>query len=96
MWWLINNRGVNGLYNLGSGKARSWNDLAQAVFSALGKEPRINYIDLPANIAQQYQYFTEAKMDKFKATGCPVKFHSLEEGVRDYVVNHLQKTDPTW
>jgi ADP-L-glycero-D-manno-heptose 6-epimerase len=94
LWWLLVHRHVNGIFNLGTGRARTWNDLISAVFSAMDIPPQIEYIDMPEAIRNQYQYFTEAKMDKLGASGCPVVFHSLEDGVRDYVVNHLQKTDP--
>ena len=74
-----------GIFNLGTGKARSWNDLARAMFAALGKEPKIEYIEMPENLKAQYQYFTEAKMDKLRKAGCDYKFRSLEESVRDYI-----------
>jgi ADP-L-glycero-D-manno-heptose 6-epimerase len=91
IWWLINNKNVNGLYNLGSGLARTWNDLAKAVFQAMNLETKITYIDMPDNLINQYQYFTEANMQKFKDTKCPVKFHSLEEGIGNYVNSYLQQ-----
>jgi len=94
MWWLFNNPAANGILNLGTGKARTWNDLIKAVFTAMGIKINIEYIEMPEGLRNQYQYFTEAKMDKLKALGCPVAFSSLEDSVRDYVVNHLQKTDP--
>jgi ADP-L-glycero-D-manno-heptose 6-epimerase len=94
MWWLFKNPDVNGIFNLGTGKARTWNDLIKAVFSAMKKTTNIEYIEMPEALRNQYQYFTEAKMDKLKAAGCPVAFLSLEDSVRDYVVNHLQKADP--
>ena len=94
MWWLFNNPAANGIFNLGTGKTRSWNDLISAVFAALGKKPKIEYIEMPESLRNQYQYFTEAKMDKLKKGGYPVKFSSLEDSVLDYVCNYLQKTDP--
>ena len=94
MWWLFNNQNVNGIFNLGTGKARTWNDLIKAVFAAMGRKTNIQYIEMPKSLRNQYQYFTEAKMDKLKAAGCPVVFSSLEDSVRDYVVNYLQQTDP--
>ena len=93
MWWLFNNPAANGIFNLGTGKARTWNDLIKAVFTAMGIKTNIEYIEMPESLRNQYQYFTEAKMDKLKAAGCLVEFSSLEDSVRDYVVNHLQKTD---
>ena len=94
LWWLLNNHSANGIFNLGTGQARTWNDLIRAVFSAMGSEPEIEYIDMPPAVRDQYQYYTEAKMDKLKSVGCPVQFRPLEETVFDYVTGYLQKTDP--
>ena len=94
LWWLLEHVEVNGIFNLGTGKARSWNDLVRAVFAAMGMKPEVEYIDMPPGLSGQYQYFTEAKMDKLRATGCPLAFRSLEDAVRDYVANYLQKSDP--
>jgi ADP-L-glycero-D-manno-heptose 6-epimerase len=94
MWWLYKNPKANGIFNVGTGKARTWNDLIKAVFTAMKKKTNIEYIAMPEALRNQYQYFTEAEMGKLKKAGCPVKFSSLEESVRDYVVNYLQKTDP--
>lgn len=91
LWWLLENKNVNGIFNLGTGHARSWNALANAIFSALGRETNIEYIDMPESIRNAYQYHTEAVMTKLKARGCPVEFSSLEDSVRDYVVNYLHK-----
>jgi len=93
MWWLFNNPAANGIFNLGTGKARTWNDLIKAVFTAMGIKTNIEYIEMPESLRNQYQYFTEAKMDKLKAAGCPVAFSSLEDSVRDYITNYLQKSD---
>jgi ADP-L-glycero-D-manno-heptose 6-epimerase len=81
----------NGIYNLGSGKARSFYDLATATFKALNKEPIIEFIDTPFDIRDKYQYFTEANMHKLINTGYKQKFTSLEDGVKDYVTNYLNK-----
>jgi len=94
MWWLFKNPEVNGIFNLGTGKARTWNDLIRAVFAAMKKKTNIEYIDMPEMLRNQYQYFTQAEMKKLKNAGCPVKFASLEDSVRDYVINYLQKSDP--
>ena len=94
MWWLLQNPGTNGIFNLGTGKARTWNDLIGAVFAAMDLKTRIEYMDMPASLRSQYQYFTQADMTKLKQTGCPAAFSSLEDSVRDYVVNYLQKADP--
>jgi ADP-L-glycero-D-manno-heptose 6-epimerase len=94
MWWLLQNPGTNGIFNLGTGKARTWNDLIGAVYAAMDLKTRIEYMDMPASLRSQYQYFTQADMTKLKQTGCPAAFSSLEDSVRDYVVNYLQKADP--
>ena len=88
-FWLLRDRKHSGLYNLGSGKARTFLDLANNVFAALGKKPQIEFIDTPADIRDKYQYFTEAKMQKLKSAGCDVKFHSLEDGIEDYIKHYL-------
>ena len=94
LWWLLQHPEINGIFNLGTGRARTWNDLMNAVFSAMDLPQNIEYIDMPPGLDQQYQYFTEAKMDKLKIKGYHVDFRSLEDSVRDYVVGHLMKTDP--
>lgn len=94
LWWLLKNREANGIFNLGTGRARTWNDLVTAVFAALDMKPEIEYIDMPPAVRDQYQYFTEAKMDKLKHAGCPLPFGALEDAVRDYVTGYLQKADP--
>jgi len=87
--WLLEHDEVAGLFNLGSGAARSWNDLANAVFAAADKRPVIEYVEMPASLVGQYQNFTQAEMAKLTATGCPVRFHTLEEAVSDYVRGYL-------
>ena len=81
----------SGIYNLGTGKARSFYDLAAATFKAMGKEVNIEYIDIPEDIRDKYQYFTEANMNKLKAAGYDKDFTSLEDGVEDYVRNYLMR-----
>lgn len=93
LWWLLNHKEVNGIFNLGTGKARTWNDLIGSVFAALNLPPAIDYIEMPEAIRGQYQYFTEANMDKLRAAGCPVSFAPLEETVADYV-QFLTDPDP--
>lgn len=83
----------NGVYNLGTGQARSFKDLAIATFKAMGKEEKIEYFDMPEAIRDQYQYYTQADMNKFQKNFPNFKFSSLEEGVTDYVQNHLMKDD---
>ncbi len=92
--WLLENPQVNGLFNVGTGKARTFEDLARALFSALGKEPQIHYIEMPNELRPKYQYFTEAKMDRLRAAGYTQPMHTLEEGVADYVQNYLNTADP--
>jgi ADP-L-glycero-D-manno-heptose 6-epimerase len=92
--WLLQNQQVVGLFNLGTGKARTFKDLATAVFTALGKPPAIAYYEMPDHIRPKYQYFTEAKMDKLKAAGYTKPMTSLEDGIKDYVQNYLAKEDP--
>ena len=94
MLWLMQNRQCNGIFNVGTGHARTWNDLAKAVFSAMDLEPNIEYFEMPEHLKGKYQYFTEADMSWMEREKCPVKFHSLEEGVDDYVRNYLVKEDP--
>lgn len=92
-YWLMHHRKNSGIYNLGSGKARTFLDLVRAVFRAMGKPERIEFIDTPADIRDKYQYFTEATMSKLTSIGYPKPFHTLEEGAADYVKNYLMKRD---
>jgi len=80
---------VSGIYNLGTGQARSWNDVARAMFAALGIEGTIEYIEMPEELRDKYQYFTQADLTKLRRAGCTHQFMSLEESVRDYVQNYL-------
>ncbi len=89
IWKILNSETINGIFNLGSGKAREWNDLAKSVFRALGKEPNIEYIEMPNALAGQYQNFTQADMTKLSKTDCIIDFTDLEDGVEDYVKNYL-------
>ena len=90
-YWLMEHPIEPGLYNLGTGKARSFEDLVKATFVGIGKDPVIEYIDMPGDIRDKYQYFTEADMNKLKAAGYTNNFYSLEDGVGDYVKNYLLK-----
>ena len=87
--WLMEKRPANGLYNVGTGKARSFFDLADNTFRAMGLETKIQYIDMPIEIRDKYQYFTEANMAKLRDAGYGAAFYSLEEGIQDYVGNYL-------
>jgi len=94
IWWLLGNPEVNGILNAGSGTARTWNDLAGAVFAAMGRPTNVAYTDMPEALQGRYQYFTQADMAWLKRHNCPVKCHSLEDGVRDYVCTYLLGDDP--
>jgi ADP-L-glycero-D-manno-heptose 6-epimerase len=93
MLWLMRNPGVSGLFNLGSGKARSWRDLAAAMFCALDRALEIDFFDMPPHMVAKYQYFTEAKMTKLRDAGYDRPFTSLESGVADYL-RYLSGADP--
>lgn len=85
------NERINGLFNIGTGKARSFYDLAAATFEAMGMEPAIDFIEMPENLKDKYQYYTQAEMYKLRSAGYSVPFYSLEDGVSDYVQNYLMK-----
>ena len=89
--FFLDNTNKNGIFNVGAGKARTWNDLVTALFKAAGKPINIEYIDLPKHLAEKYQYFTEANLDKIKSSGYKKPTTSLEDGVNDYVKNYLLK-----
>jgi ADP-L-glycero-D-manno-heptose 6-epimerase len=93
MAWLLDNPDVNGIFNIGTGKARSWNDLAAAVFAAMRRPLKIEYIDMPEQLRGKYQNFTEARMDRLAEAGYRMPMHSLERGVADYI-DYLQAPDP--
>ncbi len=92
MYFLMHHRKDNGLYNLGTGKARSFLDLVRATFAAMEIPESISFIDTPADIRDKYQYYTQANMQKLKNIGYTNEFTSLEEGVAEYVKNYLAKT----
>jgi ADP-L-glycero-D-manno-heptose 6-epimerase len=94
MLWLYDHPAVSGLFNVGSGKARSFADLARAVFAARGEVPRITYIDTPATIRDKYQYFTQARMDRLRAAGYDRPATELEDGIAAYVRDYLATDDP--
>ncbi|RFM26036.1 ADP-glyceromanno-heptose 6-epimerase [Deminuibacter soli] len=89
IYWLMKQQPVSAIYNLGTGKARSFIDLVNATFAGLDKEANIEFIDMPADIRDKYQYFTEADMNKLHQAGYSEPFYSLEEGVQDYVRHYL-------
>ena len=90
-YYLMDTPPTSGIYNLGSGNARSFLDLTKNTFKAMGKEENISFIDTPADIRDKYQYFTEADMSKLIDSGYSKPFHTLEEGVADYVTNYLSE-----
>jgi ADP-L-glycero-D-manno-heptose 6-epimerase len=91
--WLMEAPQVSGIFNVGTGKARSFRDLVTAVFRALKLEPKIEYVDMPEKIRGQYQYFTEAKVDRLRRAGYNAGFTSLEDGVTRYVTQFLNTAD---
>ncbi len=94
MAWLLQHPEVNGVFNVGTGRARTWNDLAASVFRAMGREPAIDYVDMPEAIRDKYQYFTQAGIGKLRAAGYREEFTALEDAVADYVGNYLAAGDP--
>jgi ADP-L-glycero-D-manno-heptose 6-epimerase len=94
IWWLLEHPEVGGIMNVGTGTARTWNDLGAAVFKALGRAPRIEYIEMPQRLKGRYQYHTCAESGALKAAGYETAFSSLEAGVADYVNHYLQQRDP--
>ncbi len=91
--WLMETPSVSGIFNVGTGRARSFRDLISSLFRALGLEPKIEYIDMPENIRGQYQYFTEAKVESLLRAGYNAGFTSLEDGVKSYVTKFLNTAD---
>ena len=89
-YWLMQNQPASGIYNLGTGTARTFNDLVKATFAGMDQPVNIDYIDMPEDIRDKYQYFTEANMEKLRQAGYSEPFYSLEEGINDYVRNYLR------
>jgi ADP-L-glycero-D-manno-heptose 6-epimerase len=87
--WLLDNSRICGNFNVGSGVARSWLDLANALFAANDRPPSIEFIDMPSQLIANYQYFTEARLDRLRAVGYPKPFTTLEAGIADYVHSYL-------
>ncbi len=94
MRWLLENPGIGGVFNLGTGTARSFRQLVTATFEAMGIEPDIEFIPMPEKLRDKYQYYTQADMQKLKAYGCTVEMTPLEDGVQDYVQQYLQQENP--
>jgi ADP-L-glycero-D-manno-heptose 6-epimerase len=93
MRWLLETPSVSGIFNVGTGQARSFRDLIAAMFRALGRDPAISYVDMPAAIRNQYQYFTQAKVENLRRAGYNAGFTPLEEGVYRYVTLFLNQSD---
>ncbi len=89
--FFYDNPKINGLFNIGTGKACTWNDLVKAVFAAMGKKPNIEYIEMPESIRDQYQYYTCADITNLRKAGCNKETTPLEDAIKDYVQNYLQK-----
>lgn len=94
MWWLLEHPEVSGIFNLGTGVAASWNELAHAVFAAMELPVHIEYIDMPEALRGKYQYFTQARMDRLRQAGYSGTFCPLAEGAKDYVRGYLQAETP--
>ncbi len=92
--WFLDHPKVSGIYNVGTGNARSFRDQMVAMFRALGREPSIEYIPMPKELAGRYQYLTKARMDRLREAGYDAPFTSLEDAVKDYVTNYLDRPDP--
>ena len=91
--WLLQNPKINGLFNVGTGTARSFYDLAKATWNALGLEEKVEFVDMPENIRDRYQYYTQANISKLRTAGYTKPMTSLEDGVNDYVTKYLNRDD---
>ncbi|MEN2980403.1 ADP-glyceromanno-heptose 6-epimerase [Tistrella bauzanensis] len=92
--WLLDTPAASGLFNVGSGKARSFADMARAVYAAMNRQPEIEFVDMPVHLREKYQYFTEAKIDRLRQAGFTAPMTELEDGIAAYVRGHLQSDDP--
>lgn len=92
--WFVENAGVSGLFNVGTGIARTFSDLATGLFRAVGKEPLIEFFDMPETLRDKYQYFTQANIGKLRSVGYTAPFTTLEDGITEYVQHYLLKDDP--
>ena len=94
MLWLLDHPEVNGLFNVGTGAARSFLEMTHAIFKALDREPRVEFVEMPESMRDRYQYFTEANVGRLRQAGFTRPFTSLEDGVADYVRNYLAAPYP--
>jgi len=92
--WLLDHPRVSGIYNVGTGEARSFRDMVLALFAAIKREPQIHYIDMPPELSGRYQYLTQARMERLRAAGYDAPFTPLEAAVEDYVTRFLDRPDP--
>ena len=92
--WLADNPSTQGIFNVGTGEARTFEDLARSVFTAMGREPDIDFVDTPEAIRDRYQYFTQADMSRLRAAGYDRPATTLEDGVSTYVRDFLMADDP--
>ena len=91
--FFMDNPDLAGLYNIGTANARNWNDLAKATFAAMNKEPQIDYIKMPEHLKAKYQYYTKADTTKLRNAGCDKETTSLDDAIKDYIQNYLQKDE---
>ena len=91
--FFLDNPQLAGIFNIGTGQARTWNDLANATFAAMNKEPNIEYIPMPEKLRDKYQYFTQADITRLRTAGYDKEQTSLEDAIKNYVQNYLQKDD---
>jgi ADP-L-glycero-D-manno-heptose 6-epimerase len=96
MWQMLGDAHLAGIYNLGTGKPRTWNHLATAVFGAMNREPHIEYVEMPDTIRSQYQNFTQADLTNLQKSGITLEFQTLEKSIEDYVVNYLMHGELYW
>lgn len=96
IYWLLQNKQVCGLFNVGTGRSQSFAELAEATFHAMGLKPNITYVDMPELLRAKYQYYTKAEMTQLRSVGYDKPFVNLEEGAKDYVQNHLAKNFLTY
>ena len=94
MLWMLDNPGVSGLFNVGTGQASTWLQFAHALFAAVERRPAIEFVPMPAELVDNYQYFTEARVDRLRAAGYDRAFKDVELGVHEYVRGYLTKLDP--
>lgn len=92
--WLMQHPEISGLFNVGTGQARTYADVLRAVYAALDEKPEMDFMDLPAEIKGQYQYFTQADIQKLRTAGYTKPFTSLEDGVAKYIREYLESADP--